>query len=613
MVDHVRLERTLSEFAQLLLGEFDVEDVLRRLCDDASAILPVLGAGVSLHCDAAGGSRELRVWASGSDVVALEDLQRRLGEGPCLDVMASGRPLQAEIVPEATRWPLYSVEVARRSVRHIAALPLSARGHTWGALDVYSEREVPFDEHEMRALEVLTDAAAAYLVTAWDRQAREVAENQLRYQALHDPLTGLPNRALLADRLGHALVSAHRRPGAVGVLFVDLDRFKQVNDAYGHAAGDRVLVIVADRLSRGLRASDTMCRVGGDEFILLCEDLHLHDDDLKTIGQRLLETLTHPVSLPEGEVVVGASIGAVLAVSGDSPERVIHDADRAMFVAKQDGGGLVISDRVADAGPIAAMRIETALQHAMDRGEMRVYYQPVVRLENGGENGLEALLRWQHPQRGLLAAGEFVAHLERTGLVLTAGLWVLREVCSHLADTRPTPAPAGWFVSINVSARQLSDPRFTSQVQGVLAETGADSNELMLEVTETALLRDGERGMVALQELSSLGFRIALDDFGTGYSSLAYLTQVPADLLKVDKTFIDRLGRSHKDDALVRATITMAHELGMKVIAEGIETPRQHQILVEDGCDAGQGYLYSHPHEVTGKRHLPRSWIPKTA
>jgi diguanylate cyclase (GGDEF)-like protein len=593
-VDHSSLEQALTEFAALLLDDFSVADVLQRLCQHALSVLEVVGAGVSLpESDTVHTG-----WAAGPCVAELEDLQRVLRRGPCLEVLADGAPLQELLGDQTPRWPGYVEEARRLGVRSLAALPLRARERTWGVLDLYRFDARAFAEEELRAAQVLADTATAYLVAAHDRQARRLAEDELRLQALHDPLTGLPNRLLMLDRLQQALAGVARQPGSAGLLFLDLNHFKQINDAHGHAVGDCLLVAVASRLQHALRPMDTLARFGGDEFVVLCEHLHNETADLPTIARRLLAALAAPIALrelPAGEIVVRASIGAIELVDGDAPEDVLHHADTAMYRAKRRGGGVVVSDRVFDAWAATGLRTDTELQHALDGGQLRLAFQPVVALPDQTPTGLEALLRWQHPSRGLLTAAQFLPALERTGLILPVGSWVLREVCQKLPTLRPTGAPDDWFVSVNVSVQQLHAPAFLTEIAQVLAQTGVDPRRILLEVTETALI-PGEPVLTGrLTALADLGLRVALDDFGTGFSSLSHLKHLPAHVLKIDKSFVGGLGIDERDRAVVRGTIALAHDLGLSVIAEGIEHPRQHTVLALAGCDAGQGYLYGHP------------------
>ena len=594
MVDHIRLEQAFAQFAALLLDDFAVPDVLQKLSEHALSVLEVAGAGVALPDSGA-----VHIgWAAGPHVAELEDLQRVLRQGPCLDVLSQGEPLRVQLDDEPQRWPLYVPGARRLGVRSIAALPLLARERTWGVLDLYRFDDRPFTEGELRTAQVLADTATAYLVAASDRQARLLAEDELRLQALHDPLTGLPNRLLMLDRLQQALAGVARQPGSSGLLFLDLNRFKQINDAHGHAVGDRLLLEVAHRLAHALRPMDTLARFGGDEFVVLCEQLHQETADLPSIGQRLLAALAEPIALselPAGEVVVRASVGAVELVEGDSPQDVLHHADAAMYRAKRRGGGVMVSDRVFDARAASGLRTDTELQHALERGQLRLAFQPVVALPDQTATGLEVLLRWQHPSRGLLTAGQFVPALERTGLIVPVGSWVLREVCQQLPSLQPAGAPDHWFVSINVSVQQLHAPGFLAEVAEVLQQTAVEPRRLLLEVTETALI-PGEHVLTGrLMDLADLGLRVALDDFGTGFSSLSHLKHLPAHVLKIDKSFVGGLGTDDRDRALVQGTISLAHDLGLSVIAEGVEHPHQHDALTVAGCDAGQGYLYGYP------------------
>ena len=602
MVDHPRLEQALAEFAELLLEDFAVPDVLQRLCQHAVAALEVVGAGVSLP-----DADTVHIgWAAGPHVAELEDLQRVLRQGPCLDVLADGASLHVLLRDEVRRWPLYVPEARRLGVRSMAALPLQARGRIWGVLDLYRFDDRPFADAELRGAQVLAATATAYLVAAHDRHARRLAEDELRLQALHDPLTGLPNRLLMLHRLQQALAGVARQPGSSGLLFLDLNRFKQINDAHGHAVGDRLLVAVASRLEHALRPMDTLARLGGDEFVVLCENLHEDTADLPTIGQRLLTALAQPIALPElpaGEVVVRASIGAVELVEGDSPQDVLHHADTAMYRAKRRGGGVVKSDRVFDARAASGLRTDTELEHALERGQLRLAFQPVVALPDQTATGLEVLLRWQHPTRGLLAASQFLPALERTGLIVPVGGWVLRQVCAQLPALQPAFAAEDWFVSVNVSVHQLHAPGFLAEVAEVLEHSAVDPRRLLLEITETALI-PGEPVLTGLLlDLADLGVRVALDDFGTGFSSLSHLKHLPAHVLKIDKSFVGGLGVDDRDRAVVKGTIGLAHDLGLTVIAEGVEHPRQHEVLALAGCDLGQGYLYGHPVVTSNGRY----------
>jgi diguanylate cyclase (GGDEF)-like protein len=592
--DLLELSRVYAEFAELLLTEYEVADVLQQLCQHALGLVDVDGAGVSLS-----GGDGLRVgWAAGLRAEDLEELQVRQGEGPCLEVLSSGQQLQVGAEEAAARWPLYARPALQLGVQRWAALPLRARDRTWGVLTLHRLEDRPLTGDELAVTQVLADTATAYLVMAEDRAARRAAEEELRSQAVRDPLTGLLNRVLMFDRLRQAVAGVARHPGSAGLLFLDLDRFKQVNDEHGHVVGDRLLTAVARRLEHAVRPSDTLARFGGDEFLVLCEDLHQQAVDLRGIAQRLLVALAPPFRLPEvpgGQVVVRASIGAVELVEGDGPQDVLHHADTAMYAAKRSGGGVVVSSRSGDSLAAAGLRSDTELERALERDQLRLAFQPIVALPDRTVTGVEVLLRWQHPVRGLLSAAAFVPGLERTGLIVPVGSWVLLEACQRLPELVPPAASDAWFLAVNVSVQQLQAPGFVDQVASTLGSTSVEPGTLVLEVTETALVPGGGRLHEPLRELADLGVRVALDDFGTGFSSLSHLRDLPAQVLKIDKSFVDGLGLDHRDDAVVRSTIALAHDLGLSVIAEGIEHPRQHELLVTAGCDAGQGYLYGHP------------------
>jgi diguanylate cyclase (GGDEF)-like protein len=592
--DLLGLSRAYAEFAELLLTDYEVADVLQRLCDHALGLLDVDGAGVSLP-----GSDGVRVaWASGPDAHELEDLQRDHGQGPCVDVLGAGAPLEVGYEQAAARWPLYTGHAVRLGVQRWAALPLRARDRTWGVLSLYRRQDRAFAADELAVTQVLADTATAYLVMAEDRGARRTAEDELRTQAVRDPLTGLLNRVLMFDRLRQALAGVARHPGSAGLLFLDLDRFKEINDEHGHVVGDRLLTAVARRLEHAVRPTDTLARFGGDEFLVLCQDLHHQAVDLRGIAQRLVVALAPPFRLPEvpgGEMVVRASIGAVELVDGDSPQDALHHADTAMYSAKRAGGGVVLSSRSVDSVAAAALRSDAELHRALERHELRLAFQPIVALPDQATTGLEVLLRWQHPTRGLLSAAQFVPVLERTGLIVPVGDWVLSEACRRLPELLPSGASDTWFLAVNVSVQQLQAPDFVDKVALVLATTAIEPRRLLLEVTETALVPGGQTLHGPLLDVADLGVRVALDDFGTGFSSLTHLKDLPAQVLKIDKSFVGGLGLDRRDDAVVRGTIALAHDLGLSVIAEGIEHPRQHAHLVAAGCDAAQGYLYGHP------------------
>jgi diguanylate cyclase (GGDEF)-like protein len=426
---------------------------------------------------------------------------------------------------------------------------------------------------------------------------------QLGYLALHDTLTGLPNRALAQDRLEHAL-SRLRDDAMVGVLFIDLDRFKHVNDSLGHETGDELLVAVSRRLGATVRRQDTIARFGGDEFVVLCEDL-ADEHQAEELAERAAEAFAQPFVLEHAEVTVSASIG--IAVTGHSSDRatsLLRDADAAMYRAKRRGGARYeLFDDAMHTQAVSRLLTERALRQALGRNELRVLFQPQFDLATGDRVAAEALLRWEHPTQGLIAPNDFIKVAEETGVIVPIGEWVLQRVCETARASR-TIGPHGGALAIatNLSSRQLQRPDFPSMVGRVVRDFGLDPGTVCLEVAEGVLLDDLDTMSEALRALKDLGLRLAIDDFGTGGSSLTYLRRFPFDELKVDGMFVSGLGRSAADDAIVAGTIDMAHALGMVVAAEGVETEEQRVRLRELGCDRAQGYHLAPPEALASPR-----------
>jgi diguanylate cyclase (GGDEF)-like protein/PAS domain S-box-containing protein len=433
-----------------------------------------------------------------------------------------------------------------------------------------------------------------------DVTAQREAAEALSKLALHDPLTGLPNRSLFMDRLGQALRRLDRSDRVLAVLFVDLDRFKAINDRLGHAAGDEMLTGVAGRLREVLRPHDTVARLGGDEFVVLCEDL---DDDRAAlrVAERVLGALDRPVACGDQEVVCSASIGIALTRRSEvTPDALLRDADMAMYRAKETGRHRIeVFDNTARLRTQARLQTAEELRRAVEADQLRVVYQPIVHLDEATPAGVEALVRWQHPRRGLLTPAEFIQLAEDTGLVVPLGAWVLRQACRDLAQTID-PAGLGnnqpdLVVSVNLSARQLSAPGLVPMVESVLTEYGLAPWRLCCEITESVLMDDVDMAIAVLSDLRALGVRLAIDDFGTGYSSLGYLKRFPVDIVKLDRAFVAGLGTDSAADAITAAVINLGHALGLSVIAEGVENEEQLTVLRALRCDRAQGYLWSAP------------------
>ena len=428
-----------------------------------------------------------------------------------------------------------------------------------------------------------------------DISERKSAELELAHRALHDGLTGLPNRTLFLDRLGQALRRSRRRDGGVAVVFLDLDRFKVVNDSLGHKAGDRLLVDVAMRLSSALRPSDTLARFGGDELTLLCEDIG-DGEDARAVAQRLLDTFGEPFVVQDGEAFLQASIGIALSRDGfETPEDLIRDADAAMYRAKARGQGIELFDEAMRQDVRDRLALEAALRRGIGRGELRLHCQPLVSLADARIEGFEALVRWEHPERGLVPPGSFIPLAEETGLIVPIGAWVLSEACATLRRIIDETGTTGLQVSVNVSPRQLQQPDFVAQVSAALDDNDLEPSCLVVEITESAIMETGAAAI--LRALKDLGVRLAMDDFGTGYSSLAHLRRFPLDVIKVDRSFVAGLGDG-QGSSIAGAIVSLAHALGLRTVAEGIEDDEQRRAVLALGCDVGQGFLFARPMPV---------------
>jgi diguanylate cyclase (GGDEF)-like protein/PAS domain S-box-containing protein len=431
----------------------------------------------------------------------------------------------------------------------------------------------------------------------WDITDRKTMEAQLVHGTLHDALTGLPNRSLLEDRLALAVRALARREQPLGLLFLDVDHFKIVNDSLGHDAGDALLVSVAERIAATVRPGDTVARFGGDEFVVVCEELASAGEALG-LAQRIQDAVSAPLVVSGTELVVSVSTGIALTTDPETlPGSLLRDADSAMYNAKRSGRArsVVFADEMREQ-VIGRFETETQLRRALAEGQLRVHYQPILALAGsapGSVGAVEALVRWEHPTRGLVLPAEFVTIAEDTGLIVPLGEWVLEEACRQVVawDVQGTRLS----VSVNVSGVQITQPDVVSRVAAVLDRTGVDPSRVALEMTESVLMRDAEETLSVLRALKDLGVRLHVDDFGTGYSSLSYLKRFPVDAVKVDRSFVDGLANDPEDIAIVEAIISLAHTLGIEVIAEGVESLPQLQALQAMGCESAQGYLFSRP------------------
>lgn len=477
------------------------------------------------------------------------------------------------------------------------AVPVQGQDGAVGVLAVHSRRRRWFADHEIAMLTAMANVVA----TAWEQAA---FREQLSHQALHDPLTGLANRALLLNRLEQAL---SRRPGiragepGIAVALIDLDRFKSVNDGLGHAAGDSVLKVVGARLAAAVRPEDTLARFGGDEFALFCEDVS--EAHVTALTRRMVTAATRPLAVEGAILTVTASVGVTITASRHGPdttaESLLREADIALYRAKERGGNRIeLFNERMQAQAQARLILEAELRLAIDGHQLRLHYQPIRSTVGQTLISVEALVRWEHPERGLLLPDEFLPIAEQTGVIVPLGRWVLQEACQQLGrwqrefvgrNERPPR------VAVNVSPRQLDDPELPRQVAQAIGSNALAVGTLALEITETALLDGGESGHAALTALVSAGASLILDDFGTGYSSLTHLARFPIEALKIDRSFVDALESDSRDKAIVSAVIALGAELGVGVIAEGVENERQLEILQQLKCPAVQGFLLDRP------------------
>jgi diguanylate cyclase (GGDEF)-like protein/PAS domain S-box-containing protein len=451
-----------------------------------------------------------------------------------------------------------------------------------------------------------------YLWNARNISDRKLLEEQLLRQAVEDPLTGLANRVLLGDRLNNGLSRAARRGGTIGVLPFDLDGFKEINDAAGREVGDAVLIEVAARMVRFLRAGDTVARVGGDEFAMVVDDVR-DVTIVDEVASRILAVVQDPITVAGRQFQITASVGKVICVGDHTPEQALRDAGIAMYAAKVAGKGRVVAFE-----PIMAERLDRRRELAQDldtavaSGQLVLYYQPTVDLETGDIQGAEALVRWNHPTRGFIPPVEFIPLAEETGAIISVGRWVLETACRQAAQWQEDPAMATIrTISVNVSGEQLLRHDIVGDVHDTLRATGLTPGRLTLEITESVLMQDAEAVVARLVALKGLGTSLAIDDFGTGYSSLAYLRRFPVDILKIDKSFVDNV--AHGGAALAKAIVNMGRSLDLKTVAEGIEDSEQAATLRNLGCNTGQGFFYAPAIPASGLESLVKSVSQKVS
>ncbi len=582
-------QATVSEIGQRALSEVGITSLLNETVAMVAETLAVEFVTVlELQRDA--GHMTIRAgvgWPPGlvgSHTVRFDDRSQAAW------AISGERPVVVDDYSRETRFRGSPI-LHEHCVRSGIVVPISARELSFGALAAHTTVVRGFSDDDVNFLQAVANVLAAAI-------ERRRNEQETRHRALHDPLTGLPNRDLFRDRLQHALARARRRDTTLAVLFLDLDNFKYVNDTLGHEAGDELLRLLAPRLSDAIRAGDTLARFGGDEFVALCEDI-ANEREAIEIAERVRRCLTRPVRLAGGTHHVSASIGVALPTAGhDLPESLLRDADAAMYRAKQRGRArFEVFDADMRATLVRRMETEAELRRALERGALHLAFQPVIEIDSGRLVAVEALARWDHPERGAVPPAEFIPVAEESGLIVPLGDWVLREAMQKAAQWRELcpPGERPLVVSLNLSTRQMSEPRFVASVAEALADTSVDPQQIALEITETVLIEDTEAATQTLHALEDLGVRLVLDDFGTGYSSLGYVKRFPLSFLKIDRSFVATLGENGRDAAIVSAIVEMSRALGARVVAEGVETDEQLRGARELGCELAQGYLFARP------------------
>ena len=595
-MDSEDLSTVLSEFARTMLTDFPIQGILDHLVKRIVDVLPITAAGVTLI---APGLDPRYVAASDESALRYEKLQTELDEGPCLAAYGSGEAISVPDLRLEDRFPAFSPRALESGLTAVFTFPLRHDDLQLGALDLYRTSVGPLAPDAMRAAQTLADVAAAYLINAQARSDLQDASDQSREAALRDGLTGLPSRVLMRQLVDRAVRASRRAGTTSAVLFIDLDRFKEVNDTHGHRVGDALLVAVAERLTALLRPGDSLARMSGDEFVALCEDLS-DASEVDAIAVRVEAALTAPFPLAGVEVTTSASIGIALTGGGSqTPDELIHDADLAMYRQKRQRSA---GRDVLDVRRLRRARRHAGLAHdlpgAVARGELHVEYQPIVHAVDAQLIAVEALLRWTHPARGSVSPSVFIPFAEQSGQIIELGQWVLEQAWTdrHLCQQHR----AGDIgVAVNVSAHQFMTAGFAQTVATMLERTATDPGLLTLEVTESVFVRDQQRAVVVLNELKDIGVKLALDDFGTGYSSLGYLNTLPIDSVKIDWTFVAKLTDDPDSQRIVTAIIHLAHSLGMTVVSEGVETASQHHELTQLGSDSCQGFYFASPMPAT--------------
>jgi diguanylate cyclase (GGDEF)-like protein len=585
--ERARREAAMARLGRLALRASDrgllLDEAVRLLTEtlrvEHCAILELSDEGTRMQVVAGVGYGEVAADAAHARAVP-EDEQRLASY-----VLAGDEPV---IVWEWASERRFNVPTLREhGIRSSAAAAIRGRSGAFGLVAVHSTAVGEFSGEEGQWLQSIADLLASAL-------DREHSEAVMRHQSLHDALTGLPNRALLFDRIEHACTRAQRLRTAVAVLLLDIDQFKTINDSLGHHAGDELLVEVGSRLQEVVRTSDTVARLGGDEFVVLCD---VEDErEAFEIADRVASAWEQPIHVGSGDVFISASVGIAVAVEPQAPTKMLREADAAMYRAKSRGRGrFEMFDEEMRQDAFERLRIESDLRRALDRDEFQVHYQPIFDVATMRPVGVEALLRWQHPTRGIVGPVEFIPLAEDTGLIAPLGRWVLERAVAEVDEWSRRFPDLPLRVTVNVSAQQLARPEFLGEVELALQRGALAPESLGLEITESVLMEDIASPRSTLEALRQLGVRVLIDDFGTGYSSLSRLKRLPLDAIKVDRSFVDGIGVDEEDSAIVAAIVEIARSLGLQVIAEGVESEAQLEHLRALGCQSAQGYLFAGP------------------
>jgi diguanylate cyclase (GGDEF)-like protein len=618
MVNERKLSTVLSEFASTLATDFPIQAILDHLVERIVDVLPVTGAGVTLI---APGEGPRYVAASDETARYFEQLQSDMDEGPCMLAYQTGEPVAIAELTADDRFPRFSRAAVDAGLAAVFTFPLHHGAGRFGALDLYRTTPGGLDAHTMSTAQTLADVAAAYLLNAQGRLEAHTNTDRFRHIALHDALTGLPNRLMLQQRIDGASADPAGAESHAAILFVDLDRFKRVNDTHGHQVGDELLKAVAERLAALIRPGDTLARVAGDEFVFLCENMP-SARAVEVLARRIDSAFARPFLVGGAELTLSASVGTAYAGPGEGvSDHLVAKADTAMYEVKRQTTALrviAIGEEMQNSDDYVLAR---ELRVACAEDMLDLVYQPIVRSRDGLVTGVEALLRWNHPERGPIPALAIIGLAEHSGIIGDLGAWVLERACQDRSRWMQQNPDLALDLAVNVSAHQLVRADFCESIEAIVARTSMDPSRLVLEMTEDIVIEDSEQTVSVMAALKKLGIRLALDDFGTGYSSLSYLDRLPIDIVKIDQSFISHIGQTPRGAAIVAAVTNLAHALELTVIAEGIETRVQRNAICAIGCEAAQGFYYAQPmtaaavskHLGAGRKRRPRLPHPRDA